>query len=647
MTAPDPVAPPVFVSSLDRIKGRHPVIRFIGRIGSVYTAATLIVVVGATAWIATYYEAAFGREATAILVYQSSWFNGIFLVLAAAVIAAVVVRWPLKRHQYGFAVVHLGLLTIIAGFAAAGRDRLDGMLLATPGKPAQLVDLPVDYLAAVDGDQARAAHVQTYDLAGFPSFLRFCLHPVLPAVRPGINTLSQPAPVLELPTGTTVAITRVAFAARHEAGRAAAPTGEAAVRVGLWITTPGQTVANEMGGRWLTDGPEEGLMSVGPLTATFARTRSAAMAADLGAVPADLPKDGILHVYWRDQAWPITVDAAALPSTHRLSDDCTVTIERAIAKPAAAADGQGLAEDPEAQANPVLKISFTIGSGAAVRTNSAWVSAFSLLPALPGDWPELLYEHPELAVAHGPGQGQGGWAQLLAGPDGVLHVRTGTRTRGPGPTATVPANGTWRDTLVGGAGSPMRIDLDLRWLPTSQSGPEPVTMRPEQLDKASRWIEVLVRKDGAEARAWLARGSRIPVMVGGHEVLVHYDQGRLDLQRERGFAIRLERFEEGRDPGGMRSASYASDVTVVTKDGEKPAHISMNEPLQQGATTLYQTAFSPEIGPDGMPTGRQNSIFTVAEDRGRLLKYLGSVVLVLGIMLLYVLRGRAARKSKS
>jgi cytochrome c biogenesis protein ResB len=123
-------------------------------------------------------------------------------------------------------------------------------------------------------------------------------------------------------------------------------------------------------------------------------------------------------------------------------------------------------------------------------------------------------------------------------------------------------------------------------------------------------------------------------------VLLHYDRARLDLRRDRGFAVRLERFDEGRDPGGMRSASYASEVAVLTGDGERRQRITMNEPLHIGGVTIYQTAFRPEIGEDGMPTGRQTSIFTVAEDPGRWLKYAGSALIVAGMMLLWWFRPR-------
>jgi hypothetical protein len=141
----------------------------------------------------------------------------------------------------------------------------------------------------------------------------------------------------------------------------------------------------------------------------------------------------------------------------------------------------------------------------------------------------------------------------------------------------------------------------------------------------------------------MPRGSRQPVDLPGFgEVLLAYRQATFDLKQERGFAIRLDRFHEGKDPGGMMSASYASDVTVLPASGEPySAHVSMNEPLQVGSVALYQTQFMPEVDEQGAPTGRHISVFTAAEDPGRFLKYLGGTVLVAGMLLLYLWRPRS------
>ena len=78
--------------------------------------------------------------------------------------------------------------------------------------------------------------------------------------------------------------------------------------------------------------------------------------------------------------------------------------------------------------------------------------------------------------------------------------------------------------------------------------------------------------------------------------------------------------------GTSKAASYES---VVAVDGLGEHLISMNEPLKMNGLLFYQSSF--EDGPNG-PTA---SIFAVNYDPGRWLKYLGSLIMSLGIILLF------------
>jgi hypothetical protein len=192
----------------------------------------------------------------------------------------------------------------------------------------------------------------------------------------------------------------------------------------------------------------------------------------------------------------------------------------------------------------------------------------------------------------------------------------------------------------------MQLTATIGWLPRAVQAPIAVVMRPDRKERATRWLEVeATGPGGTSGRIWLPRGGRQALTVPGHgDLLVSFQQSMLDLRQQRGFAVRLDRFTEGKDPGGAMSASYASQVTVLPTD--KPSYtatVSMNEPLMVEGVTLYQTQFYPEVGEDGEPTGRQISVFTAAEDPGRTLKYLGSTVLVAGILILWWLRPRSPK----
>jgi hypothetical protein len=113
--------------------------------------------------------------------------------------------------------------------------------------------------------------------------------------------------------------------------------------------------------------------------------------------------------------------------------------------------------------------------------------------------------------------------------------------------------------------------------------------------------------------------------------IVSYANRRVDL----GFSLALNKFEVGRYQGTNRAASYQSLVTIPT--GEQHL-ISMNEPLKYQGLTFYQASF--QDGPNGQPIA---SIFSVNQDPGRWLKYLGSLILSLGVVWLFYSKRKSAR----
>ena len=104
-----------------------------------WMAATLLGLLILVTGVATYYERDFGRELAAVMIYHSWWFNVIFALLSVNIFGAAAVRYPWKKRQTGFVITHIGLLTIMLGFAMHGSDRLDGMLEAPAGSPAKVI----------------------------------------------------------------------------------------------------------------------------------------------------------------------------------------------------------------------------------------------------------------------------------------------------------------------------------------------------------------------------------------------------------------------------------------------------------------------------------------------------------------------------
>ena len=113
-----------------------------------------------------------------------------------------------------------------------------------------------------------------------------------------------------------------------------------------------------------------------------------------------------------------------------------------------------------------------------------------------------------------------------------------------------------------------------------------------------------------------------------------YANRRMDV----GFPIILSDFLVDNYQGTARAKSYKSSV-VIPDQGKY--EISMNEPLKHNGFTIYQASF--QNGPMGKPVA---SIFSINRDPGRWLKYLGSLIMTVGIILLFYFKKMGIGQNK-
>ncbi|MGK5083761.1 cytochrome c biogenesis protein ResB [Bdellovibrionota bacterium FG-1] len=95
------------------------------------------------------------------------------------------------------------------------------------------------------------------------------------------------------------------------------------------------------------------------------------------------------------------------------------------------------------------------------------------------------------------------------------------------------------------------------------------------------------------------------------------------------FAMQLDHFKMEMVPGTMdRPASYESFVKVGSPESGKQttAHIYMNHPLKSDGYTFYQASYLQD------DQGKFHSILSVNKDPGRPVKYLGSILLIAGLI---------------
>ncbi len=629
MNDPQPQETP-YLSSRARGSGRGAWFRVLCELGGVRMAAILIGLLATAISAATVYERAYGSQVTTVMVYQAWWFTALFALLAACIAAAVIVRLPLKRAQWGFAVVHLGLLTLMGGFWVHGHHRLDGMLEASPGAESARIELPTDALSVVEEQRRRVAEFQPIAEAGYPSLLGFMLFDLWFDPPPRVMEL-QPGRRLIDEADLRVELTGVLDTGGNELGFAPAAAGRPAALVTLTARTAQDASEQVFARTWLSP-DRETIFDQGLVVGSLMIATSPHIADGFGAPLPPAAADGELVLGLADRAVRIPAVAG---TTTEIASDLAVRIERVLRQPRA--ENGELLEDPAARLDPVLEYSLGRGAGEARTWTRRFAAALLLAPGSDG-FPEARYEHP---AVYAPSGGQGAYLQLLAVPaaDGTPSLRMRWFSRSKGLAGSAEVRDRWSGDLAGGSAGPMQLSASIDWLPRAQPAPEAVSMQAGKQDRATRWARFRFSADSDSIERWFHRDEVTTVELGQRTLFASYRRAVYDLRERNGFAVRLERFDEGKDPGGMRSASFSSEVTVLPGGGEPyPALVTMNEPLHHAGVTLYQTAFRPETDAQGKPTGRQISVFTAATDPGRVLKYLGSLLLVLGIVLLYTLR---------
>ena len=95
---------------------------------SLRLAVILIFTLAATLAFATFVEGAYGTAAVQFFVYQTWWFNALNALLAVNIFCAAAIRFPWQRHQTGFVVTHIGLLTLLFGAMIGRFDGIDAQI---------------------------------------------------------------------------------------------------------------------------------------------------------------------------------------------------------------------------------------------------------------------------------------------------------------------------------------------------------------------------------------------------------------------------------------------------------------------------------------------------------------------------------------
>lgn len=152
----------------------------------------------------------------------------------------------------------------------------------------------------------------------------------------------------------------------------------------------------------------------------------------------------------------------------------------------------------------------------------------------------------------------------------------------------------------------------------------------EKMERPTPMTLAALRVQHQGVESWLVANDYLKIFTDKNVYLFSYMNKRVELP----LKLELLDFQKTNYPGSMRAMAYKSHVSYQTSSGEKQeASIAMNEPLKASGYYFYQASF--EENQSGQV---QASILSVNQDPGRLLKYVGSLIMCLGTIMLFYFR---------
>ncbi|NQT16612.1 MAG: cytochrome c biogenesis protein ResB, partial [Planctomycetes bacterium] len=583
---------------------RRMVIGFWRWLASLELAVILLVVLAAVLAWATIVEARQGAEYAQWYFYYSQWFIWVLGLLSANVLAATLIRLPWKRSQTGFVIAHVGVLVLMGGSLLTFLRGIDGQLSFAEGETA---------------DSILLAHRTQLTVIGPGGSDR---SPIKFSFSTGPVDWGRDDP---LDFGRTDGIGLRVLEFYHQARGEVEWVADDSMRgePALKLAAGG---AHGAAGKplWCVADPFGSQAAQSEVGFEFRRAAAASMKEDFLNPPPvhELPEQGLLVAHWRGKTYEIAVGDNVSKKVPLGEGGPSVVIAAYHAN--AVSEGGGrFTSRGTAPENPMLQLEIHLPQSEDPISEIAYARnsfvSYDLMRAEESPV-KFWYHHPSVPARPG--------VEFLETPDGKLYCRLGTGSRYE-PRGEVKVG----DSVEVVSGLDVSI---LDYLPHAR---QEITFQPAELSGATKVrLEsaalVEVSFGGKTHEIWLRRSQQ----PDGFET-IETERGpvRLNLGYERaplGFSLKLIDFKRGMNPGRMGNASFASKVQLVDKaEGiDRQREISMNRPLAHGKYTFYQSSFSE------MPDGTALSVLSAAHDPGRLLKYLGSVMLCVGIFIVYYMK---------
>ncbi len=567
---------------------RNGIFRFFS---SLKLAVVLLVALAIILSIATFYESVYDTKTAQYLVYKSPLFAAFLSLLGMNVTCSTLMRYPWKKSQTGFVLTHLGIILILAGSLQTMFVGVDGSMVLEEGETSSRVtiDEPVLYFGRdIDSVHEIAAEFRWNRPKPGESEHRFRADP-------------EGEIVVMIDNYYHHSVAETVYTPDED-------EGIPAVALRLKNAQVDQTV-------WLT--PASGKMALGPATVDFFRLADAEAEEAFRNPPPESHR-GSVQILLDNR--PMVVDLDRISETPYPLEygDASVRLIRYLPH-AVVEDGELISRSDE-PINPAVEVELTTPVG-----SQRWL-LFSALQELntrvssEGEQfsSRLLYNREEAAENGRQLEiGLTSTGELLYRVDGQ---RSGTFVLDD----SVPTG--WMDLEA----------TITSFLPQAKRGKIVREVEaPDNPDETAPGPSIRVTLEGAQNLGpyWLERGDILRFDDGDQgDLILGYGYKTVPLE----FAVTLKEFRIGYDPGTTNPATYESDVEVE----DETFTVAMNQPYAGHGFKVFQASYSETVD------GRWVSVFAVVRDPGIGLKYLGSIIMILGIIIMFYFKPKKSRPER-
>ena len=626
----------------------NPVFEFFA---SLKLAVVLLAVLIIAAIAGTIYESSFDAKVARAYVYGAPWFNLWLVLLGANLTVSALSRWPWRKHHLAFLITHLGIITLLIGSLIGRIWGTEATITIFKGDP------PANRLL-VDQHQLRVHDVDGI-VKGYPA--EFLHHPPTP---------QHPRDLGRLASGARLQIVNYASAIEGKLNPKPLTDGGAPA---LHFTISTAMMNQHLDSWLLANDPQHGNFSMGlaniefkrGIAPDFGRDRSpsrpderpitqpsksgeeveleesifafskapeeqigrAAKGGSAGAkVRLDPPQNGnkgriVILLGGKENSFDVAenlgrdVQINGTPFTLKI-DNYWPDFRIQDGKPSSVTD------QPK---NPAVLVT--------IRGKGVPVAAAATNPH--GDGKELITTGgPPTMPARG--EEAPNHLTLFIADDGAITYELASRKNGKSCGKIEPN----KPLTTGWADWQLVVDKVMshagQWMDFTPVRAEKTSTSPAAADFPDG-VRIQIQQNGATFEQWVPAGWQIAVPTSPEETQIAYGWKTVPLP----IGLELLDFEVKRNEGSDSPAGFKSTLRVVTADGQTATGSCwMNNPFSYpGAWWRTWTGLTYKISQASWnPENLAQTTVQILRDPGWLLKWIGSLLVVIGVFMMFYLQ---------